>query len=54
MEPVTHAENGRRGIQRNSKKTHCPRPQEHPYDEENTIRTKRGWRECRICKREQS
>jgi len=30
LEPVTNAENHRRGIARNAKKTHCP--QGHPYD----------------------
>lgn len=55
LEPVTHAENARRGdtgaviaaIQRD--KTQCP--QGHPYSEENTYRCPRGKRRCRICRR---
>lgn len=31
----------------NRAKTHCP--QGHEYNEENTIRSKAGWRQCRIC-----
>jgi hypothetical protein len=33
-------------------KTHCPAG--HPYDEENTARTKAGGRYCRTCVRERS
>lgn len=29
-------------------KTHCPR--NHPYNEENTIRNKKGHRNCKKCK----
>lgn len=32
------------------KKTHCP--QGHPYDEENTYVTSRGYRDCRTCQKE--
>lgn len=51
MEPVTNAENIRRGLvgENQRSKTHCP--QGHPYDEENTYRVA-GGRKCRICKRE--
>jgi hypothetical protein len=54
LEPVTHAENVRRGISgsvngaRQAAKTHCKRG--HPYSAENT-RTHRGMRQCRTCKR---
>lgn len=52
LEPVTHAENVRRGnggaAQR--AKTHCP--QGHPYDEVNTYWHARTGRRCRICQRE--
>jgi hypothetical protein len=33
----------------NLKKTHCPKG--HPYDSKNTYIDKRGFRYCRICKR---
>ena len=33
--------------QLNAAKTHCP--QNHPYDEENTIFLANGRRRCRIC-----
>jgi len=58
LEPVTHAENVRRGIggkmggQRQKAKTHCP--QGHPYDEANTYVRPNGDRECRTCHRERS
>lgn len=35
---------------RQSSKTHCPHG--HPYDEKNTYRDPRGYRVCRICRRE--
>jgi hypothetical protein len=55
LEVVTRGENTRRGLllrdwNPSSAKTHCP--QGHPYDEENTYRTKSGRRLCVICKRE--
>ena len=52
LEPVTHRENMVRGYGwagRNNRKTHCPSG--HPYDDENTYRTKDG-RRCRACHRE--
>lgn len=46
LEPVTQAENLRRaGV--NRRKTHCIRG--HPFDEANTIVSKKGDRNCRIC-----
>lgn len=51
LEPVSHAENMRRGptnvAARNAAKTRCP--QGHPYDEENTGYRKNGDRICRTC-----
>lgn len=47
LEPVTPAENTRRGVARSSKVTHCP--QGHPYDEANTYRPPSGRRHCRTC-----
>jgi hypothetical protein len=49
MEPVTNAENVRRGGC--SIRTHCP--QGHPYDEANT-RVALGRRHCRACGREKA
>lgn len=37
-------------IHASSARTHCPK--NHPYDAENTIITKRGWRVCRECNKE--
>lgn len=57
LEPVTQAENVRRGIAgavnraRLQSITHCP--QGHEYNAENT-RTTRGQRECRACGRERA
>ena len=51
MEPVTFAENQRRGIQRNQymDKTHCVRG--HEFNEKNTyMKPNNGGRECRVCK----
>jgi len=50
LEPVTHAENVRRGRGRliNGAKTHCKRG--HPFDERNTERRKDGGRECLACR----
>lgn len=48
LEPVTSAENTRRGIHHNSNKTHCLLG--HAYTAENTYTTPRGSRECRICR----
>lgn len=53
LEPVTHRENVRRGLtpeisrQRQLNKTHCPHG--HPYNKVNTMLTKEGFRNCRIC-----
>lgn len=49
LEPVTHAENVRRGESGTPQRsrTHCP--QRHPYDEANTL-VKNGRRICRRCK----
>lgn len=52
MVPATNRENGLRGNTIgaiNARKTHCPRG--HPYDEENTRRTRTGGRLCRQCER---
>jgi hypothetical protein len=55
LEPVTNAENARRGHVGKitgamwRAKTHCPTG--HPYDEINTYVTKEGRRLCRECKR---
>jgi hypothetical protein len=54
LEPVTGAENTRRGIngvrQRNT--THCPA--NHPYDEANTYIDSRSRRHCRACSAERA
>ena len=48
LEPVTSAENVRRGVARCSKVTHCPKG--HEYTEENTYRPPgRERRMCRAC-----
>ena len=47
LEPVTHTENVRRGMNRNKFKTHCPL--QHPYSPDNTLIGKSGSRFCRIC-----
>lgn len=55
LEPVTNAENVRRGISVppfaviNRAKTYCP--QNHPYDEVNTEFRPSGRRRCRACSR---
>ena len=57
LEPVTHAENVRRGImaevsaRRATKRTHCKRG--HLFNEANTYMATRGrnWRNCRTCHR---
>jgi len=51
LEPVTHAENVRRGNagQHWAAKTHCP--QGHAYTPANTFVTNRGFRVCLTCKR---
>lgn len=52
LEPVTQAENIRRGNvgKHNPVKTHCP--QGHEYAGDNTYRKPPGYRECRTCNRE--
>lgn len=52
LEPVTAAENIRRGVPmpHNRLKTHCPRG--HAYSTENTYHPPTGGRECRTCKKE--
>lgn len=51
LESVTHRENMLRGNTIAAKfaaKTHCP--QGHPYDEANTYRTSKGYRQCIACR----
>lgn len=51
---VLDAEERARRLARRTRRdrvTQCPRG--HPYNEENTYITLRGWRQCRICKRAQ-
>jgi hypothetical protein len=53
LEWVTHRENVLRGTAppaENARKTRCPNG--HPYDGENTWKTKTGFRHCRTCNRE--
>lgn len=47
LEPVTRQENSRRGFLPHAAKTHCRNG--HPYNEENTRITSKGWRVCRMC-----
>ena len=49
LEPVTHAENSRRGT---ALITHCP--QGHPYSGENLYVNPQGERRCRECNRRSS
>lgn len=51
LEPVPFVVNVARGMSPtaiNARKTHCP--QGHPYDDANTMRRKRGGRDCRACR----
>lgn len=53
LDPVTHAENMRRGEGFDNwqrRKTHCPRG--HEYSRENTYVNPKGSRECRTCRKE--
>lgn len=53
LEPVTNQENNLRGDSysgRNARKTHCPAG--HPYDDVNTYITPKGFRQCRMCRRQ--
>lgn len=55
LEPVTHAENCRRGDGfggRNFRKTHCKNG--HPLDGPNLYLTTTGKRQCRACRAEQA
>lgn len=49
LEPVTGSENTDRQDHANRRKDACPKG--HPYDDENTIVTKRKRRVCRECER---
>lgn len=51
LEPVTNAENVRRGNAGayQAQKTHCK--QGHPYDAENTLYRRTGGRSCKACHR---
>jgi hypothetical protein len=51
LEPVTPAENVRRGLAgaHHRRKTHCPRG--HEYSEENTYISPAGRRNCKECRR---
>ncbi len=49
LEPVTHAENGRRGIQ-GALKTHCANG--HPWVEENIMQNGPSARCCKVCHRD--
>ena len=51
LEPVSHAENVRRGL-RGALTTHCPSG--HAYTDENTYITPEGRRKCRGCNRARS
>ncbi len=51
LEPVTNRENVLRGegpTARNARVTHCKRG--HEYTPGNTVRSKRGYRNCRTCR----
>lgn len=51
LEPVTQAENIRRGVNHERAKTHCSKG--HTYDEANTyLAPHRTMRNCRTCNRE--
>lgn len=50
LEPVTGSENTTRQDHANRRKDTCPKG--HPFDEANTINTKRGRRVCRECERQ--
>lgn len=54
LEPVTHAENVRRGLSgvHQRETTHCPSG--HLYDEINTLRLGDGSRRCKTCSRKQT
>jgi len=55
LEPVTQAENNRRGeslTAKQARQTHCKRG--HEFTPENTYVTTRGERTCRVCRRSQN
>jgi len=47
LEAVTHIENVRRGINSNSRKTHCPKG--HPYSGDNLYIDAENKRKCKTC-----
>jgi hypothetical protein len=49
LEPVTSQENSIRGLRARPPQTHCCHG--HPFDEENTYRTRLGRRSCKACRR---
>lgn len=52
LEPVTHRENDLRGYGASglhARQTHCVNG--HPFDENNTYISPKGWRRCRTCAR---
>lgn len=51
LEPVTVAENIRRGTQGWQQRAKAECPKGHPYDEDNTYLNPRGQRLCRACGR---
>lgn len=57
LEPVTHAENMRRGTiaskarDRQKSKTHCPNG--HEYTDANTLVYHTDWRQCKQCRHDQ-
>jgi hypothetical protein len=50
LEPVTHAENIRRGDWRNGNRDKAECDNGHPFDEANTYWRPTGGRDCRTCK----
>ncbi|MGA5354024.1 HNH endonuclease signature motif containing protein [Streptomyces thermodiastaticus] len=52
LEPVTHAENVRRGKAGAHYRNRTECPQGHPYDDQNTYRRRNGGRACRQCDRD--
>jgi hypothetical protein len=51
LDPVTHAENVRRGRAGHNTRAKQECPQGHVYDDENTYITPQGYRACRECAR---
>jgi len=50
LEPVTHHENMKRSPLTHRKKAYCPR--NHPYEGDNVVVYRSGFRHCRACQRE--